>query len=123
MEGTKTFEELKAWQRAHRFTLDVYKISESFPKREDFCLTNQFRRAAISIAANIAEGYKKKGKLDKLRFFNMSQGSLEECRYYLILSKDLNYITEDEKGRLLELLNDSSRLLNSYCKAISDDIH
>jgi len=86
-------------------------------------LTSQFRRAAISIAANIAEGYKKKGKLDKLRFFNIAQGSLEECRYYLILSKDLNYITGDEKGALLEILNDASRLLNSYCKAISSDIH
>ena len=123
MEGTKTFEELNAWKKAHAFILEVYGKTSTYPKKEDFGLTSQFRRAAISIAANIAEGYKKKGKLDKLRFFNIAQGSLEECRYYLILSKDLNYITGDEKGALLEILNDASRLLNSYCKAISSDIH
>lgn len=123
MEGTKTFEELNAWKKAHAFILEVYGKTNTYPKKEDFGLTSQFRRAAISIAANIAEGYKKKGKLDKLRFFNIAQGSLEECRYYLILSKDLNYITGDEKGALLEILNDASRLLNSYCKAISSDIH
>jgi four helix bundle protein len=123
MEVTKTFEELNAWKKAHAFILEVYSKTSTYPKREDFGLTSQFRRAAVSIAANIAEGYKKKGKPDKLRFFNMAQGSLEECRYYLILSKDLNYITGDEKGALLEILNDASRLLNSYCKAISSDIH
>lgn len=80
------------WQKAHKFVLSVYKNTASFPKEELFGLTSQFRRAAVSIAANIAEGYKKKGTKDKLRFFNISQGSIEECRYYLILSRDLNYI-------------------------------
>ena len=80
MEKTKTFEDLLVWKCAHEFVLEVYKITETFPKNEVFGLTSQFRRAAVSVAANIAEGYKKKGKADKLRFFNMSQGSLEESR-------------------------------------------
>jgi len=114
---TKTFEELVAWQKAHEFTLAVYRLTQKFPKEEIFGLTSQFRRAAVSISANIAEGYKKMGKADKLRFMNIAQGSLEECRYYLILSKDIEYITDEEKGTLIEILNKTSFLLNAYCKA------
>jgi four helix bundle protein len=66
---SKTFEDLIAWQKAHEFTLAVYRITKTFPKEELFGITSQFRRAAVSIAANIAEGYKKLGKADKLRFF------------------------------------------------------
>lgn len=118
---TKTFEELNVWQNAHAFVLEVYKITELFPRKEDYGLTSQFRRAAISIAANIAEGYKKKGKADKLRFFNISQGSLEESRYYIILSFDLCYLNSESKESLLSLIDNTSRLLNGYCKAILND--
>lgn len=121
MERTKTFEELNAWQKAHAFVLEVYKHTDLFPKKEDYGLTSQFRRAAVSIAANIAEGYKKKGKADKLRFFNISQGSLEECRYYIILAVDLGYINSESKALLFSLIDDTSRLLNGYCKAILND--
>jgi four helix bundle protein len=77
-----TFQELEVWQKAHLFVLAVYRLSQSFPKSELYGLTSQFRRAAVSIAANIAEGFRKRGKADKLRFYNIAQGSLEECRYY-----------------------------------------
>jgi len=70
----------------------VYRCSENFPRKEIYGLTSQLRRSAISIPANIAEGFKKKGKADKFRFMNIAQGSIEECRYYLILAKDLGYI-------------------------------
>lgn len=69
--------------------LDIYKLSQGFPREEMYGLTSQFRRAAISVAANIAEGFKKRGQSDKARFLNIAHGSLEECRYYLILSADL----------------------------------
>jgi len=116
---TKSFEELLVWQKAHSFVLRVYKLSSEFPKSEQFGLTSQFRRASISIPANIAEGYKKKGKLDKLRFFNIAQGSLEECRYYIILSRDLNYISDKDAKELTSELIEVSVLLNSYCNAIA----
>jgi four helix bundle protein len=93
MEKSKTFEDLDMWKKAHEFVLKVYKVTENFPKTEIYGLTSQFRRASVSIAANIAEGYKKKGKADKLRFYNIAQGSLEECRYFIILSKDLKHLT------------------------------
>jgi len=115
---TNTFKDLTVWQKAHSFVLAIYRITECFPKSELFGLTSQFRRAAVSIAANIAEGYKKTGKADKLRFFNIAQGSLEECRYYILLSKDLNYTNEQTKTELVELIEEVSKLLNGYCQKI-----
>ncbi len=87
----KSFEDLIVWQKAHRIVLSVYRMSERFPKHEIYGLTSQMRRAAVSIPANIAEGFKKRTKADKARLLNIAQGSLDECRYYLILIKDLNY--------------------------------
>ena len=116
--STKTFENLIMWQEAHKITLLVYKLTKTFPKEELFGLTSQFRRAVVSISANIAEGYKKRGYADKLRFMNISQGSLEECRYYSILSKDLEYISELEKSELEKVISKTSYLLNTYCSKI-----
>jgi len=88
---TKSFTELDVWKSAHQFVLNVYRYTKQFPKSETYGLVSQFRRAAVSIPANIAEGYAKMGLKDKIRFYNIAQGSLEECRYYLILSSDLGY--------------------------------
>ena len=115
----KTFEDLIVWQKAHLFVLKVYKYTSAFPKEEVYALTSQFRRSAISVAANIAEGFKKRGKKDKVRFMNIAQGSLEECRYYLILSHDLNY---GSKLELTEQVNEVSKLLNSYSAAILNSV-
>lgn len=111
----KTFQDLIVWQKAHEFVLDVYDYTSNFPKSEIYGLTSQFRRAAVSVAANIAEGFKKKGKKDKARFMNISQGSLEECRYYIILSTDLGFGT---KNTLNEKLQEVSKLIDAYYKAI-----
>jgi four helix bundle protein len=118
---TKTFQELIVWQQAHSFVLMVYKNSGNFPKNELYGLASQFQRASVSIAANIAEGYKKRSRADKLRLLNISQGSLEECQYYLILSKDLNYINDEEFRRMSEKLENVSKLLNNYCRAIQSN--
>ena len=112
---TKSFEDLIVWQKAHRLVLEIYRFTSSFPKIERYGLISQFRRAAVSIAANIAEGYKKKGQMDKVRFFNIAQGSLEECRYYVIPSKDLDYGYNEEINNLLD---EVGKMLNSYSKAI-----
>jgi len=122
MEATSSFVDLRMWQKSHDFVLATYKITELFPKQELFGLVSQIRRASVSIPANIAEGYRRKGKADKLRFFNISQGSLEECRYYLILSKDLNYISEEQYSDLKNKLEDASKSLNSYCKKLHENI-
>jgi len=115
---TQSFKDIIAWQKAHQFVLMAYQVTNTFPNFERFGLCSQFQRAAVSIAANIAEGYKKTGPNDKLRFFNVSQGSLEECRYYTLLSKDLCYINEINYNQLTESLEETSRLLNAYCRSI-----
>ena len=113
-----SFENIIAWQKAHAFVLLVYRVTKNFPKDESFGLTSQFRRAAVSIEANIAEGYKKLSKADKLRFFNISQGSLEECRDYIILSRDLNFLQKGEFEALCISIEEASKLLNAYCKGV-----
>jgi len=115
---TTTFKQLFVWQKAHEYCLSVYRFSASFPDFEKFGLRSQFTRAAVSISANIAEGYGKLSKADKLRFFNIAQSSLNECRYYNQLSYDLNYISQEEFNTLEYLINGTSKLLNSYCEAI-----
>jgi four helix bundle protein len=119
-EPSKNFTDLRAWQKAHLFVLDVYKTTKDFPMEERFGLCSQFQRAAVSIPANIAEGYKKLGKADKLRFLNIAQGSLEESRYYTILSRDLSYINQEEYNSLMMRLEETSKLLNSYIKGLVD---
>ena len=107
------------WQKAHKWVLSVYRYSEGFPKEEVYGLTSQLRRAAVSIPANVAEGFKKKGKADKARFMNIAQGSLEECRYYLILAKDLGY---GDSSKLMTELIEVSKLLESYSTAILNSV-
>jgi four helix bundle protein len=114
-EPAKTFEDLIVWQKAHQFVLEVYQITGKFPQHEIYGLTSQFRRAAVSIAANNAEGFKKRGNADKRRFLNISHGSLEECRYFLILTRDLGYY---EVTKSQDKLTEVSKLLEAYSKAI-----
>jgi len=115
MEKAKVFTDLIVWQKAHRFVLNVYKETKNFPKEEVFGLTSQFRRSSVSVAANIAEGFKKRGVADKARFYNIAQGSLEECRYYIILSRDLGYLQTNELELLIE---EVSKLLTSYTNSL-----
>ena len=114
-EPAKTFQDLVVWQKAHLFVLAVYHLTATFPKHEVFGLSSQFRRAAVSIAANIAEGFRKSSKADKVRFYNIAQGSVEECRYYLILTNDLEYYETRETSYLL---NEVSKLLDAYSKGV-----
>ena len=118
---TYSFKEIKAWQYAHTFVLQVYYITKRFPEYEKFGLCSQFQRAAVSIPANIAEGYKKLSKADKLRYKNIAQGSLEESRYYIILSKDLGYFDNSMYVELESLVEKTSWFLNAYCLGIVND--
>jgi len=111
----KIFLDLIVWQKAHQFVLSMYRFSNNYPKPEMYGLTSQNRRAAISIPANIAEGFKKKTKPDKARYMNIAQGSLEECRYYLILAKDLGY---GDTSQLMSQLEEVSKLLEVYTASI-----
>jgi len=110
-----TFQDLIVWAKAHEFVLRAYKFTTVFPKQETYGLCSQMRRAAVSIPGNIAEGFRRHGRADKVRFTNIAEGSLEECRYYLILAQDLGYGSAED---LTALLAEVSRLLYAYSKAI-----
>jgi len=114
-EKAKIFTDLIVWQKAHKFVIEIYNYTGTFPKNEMYGLIQQMRRSAVSIPANIAEGFKKRTNIEKKRFYNIAQGSIEETRYYLILSKDLGY---GENNSMLNLLEEISKLLEGYSKNI-----
>ncbi|RPI24949.1 MAG: four helix bundle protein [Acidobacteria bacterium] len=115
----RSFSELIVWQKAHCFVLAVYRLTATFPKQETYGLAMQMRRAAVSIPANIAEGFRRRGKSEKARFMNIAESSLEESRYYLILTDDLGYgTTHPLRGQLEEV----SRLLGSYANSIRSSV-
>ena len=118
MTPSFSFEQFVAWQKAHAFTAMVYQATKAFPNDELFGLTSQFRRAAVSIEANIAEGHKKVGKADKPRFLNISEGSLAECRSYIILSRDLGYVDDSCHSQLYYSIEEASKLLTAYSTGI-----
>lgn len=113
--AARSFSDLRVWQKAHQSVLEIYGLTRTFPKEELFGLTSQLRRAAVSIPANIAEGFVKRSRADKARFYNIAQGSLEESRYYLILAADLTY---GQTEKLLRSIEEISRMLEAYTKAL-----
>jgi len=116
----KSFRDLFVWQKAHQLVIDIYKYTEQFPSSEKFGLTSQFRRCATSVAANIAEGFAKRSKKDNARFLNIAQGSLQEAKYYVILSEDLEY---GQNSDLLNQLDEMGKLLESYYQTLTKKCH
>jgi len=113
--AARTFRDLVVWRRAHELVLAVYSFTAGFPKSETYGLASQMRRSAVSIPANIAEGFRRRGRADKARFMNIGEGSLEETRYYLILAHDLGY---GDNSQLTVSLEEVSGLLHGYAKGI-----
>ena len=117
MEKLRNFWDLVVWKKSHQLVLDVYKITREFPSDEKFGLTSQLRRAAISVSANIAEGFRKRTRKDKANYYNIAHGSLEEVKYYLILVKDLRYLRNLKKE--WEIADEVSRMLMALQKSLS----
>ena len=117
MGKVERFQDLEVWQRAHQLVLGVYRITRTFPAEERFGLTSQLQRAAVSVPANIAEGFKRLGKAEKVRFYNIAETSLEEVKYYFILAKDLGYIADN--GQLLTDAETVSRMLYRLRESVS----
>jgi four helix bundle protein len=117
--AAKSFQNLIVWQKSHALALRVYRVSSNYPKPEMYGLTSQVRRAATSVPANIAEGFKRASRADKARVLNVAQGSLEELRYYLLLAQDLGYEGDSE---LTDNLDEVARLLDAYRRKILSSI-
>ena len=115
-EKAKRFEDLEVWKKSHELVLKIYHITKDYPSEEKFGLVSQMRRSAVSIPANIAEGFKKRSVKDKSNFYNIAQGSVEELKYYLILSKDLGYCNDTNK--LNESIETIGKMLYGLIRSI-----
>ena len=115
IDSATGFETHLVWQKSHQFVLQIYKMTNNYPVSEKFGLTSQLGFAAVSLPANVAEGYGKRSSADKVRFYNISRGSINEFRYYLRLTTDLSYA---ETETMTDQLNKIGRMLNSYTKKI-----
>ena len=114
----RDFRKIQVWERAHHFTLKIYKITSPFPKDELYGLTSQMRRSAASIPANIAEGCGRDTQAELARFVHIAGGSASELEYHLILAHDLGYINDELYPKLNSEINEIKRMLNGFEKAV-----
>lgn len=117
MGEIKSFKDLIAWQKAHQFVIEIYKITEKFPDSEKFGLVTQMRRAAVSTASNIVEGFAREKIQESLQFFNIANASLEEVKYQLLVSKDINLISRDEYENVLSFGEEAGKVLRGWIKS------
>lgn len=110
----RSFTDLKVWQEGHKLVILIYKITESFPKKETFSLIDQMRRAASSITANIAEGFGRQTYKEKLQFYFMAQGSLTELKNFILIAKDVGYLKQEDFDRLVMQANLTHQLLQGF---------
>jgi four helix bundle protein len=113
--SSRTFEDVEVWRKAHVLVLAVYRFSAAFPRDETFGLRSQLRRSAVSVPANFAEGFVKRGQNDKRRYYNIAQASLAESRYYLMLARDLRY---GDPRSLLDAADEIGRMLHGYIASL-----
>lgn len=113
-----SFENLKVWQKSNDFVIDVYKVLTQFPEYEKYAITAQIRRAVNSICANIAEGTGRRTKKDYLNFLYIARGSLEEVKSFLIVSKKLGYIREEQLMELKEKADTIGKMLNGLIRSL-----
>ena len=112
----RNFTDLNAWRTGHELVLEIYKITRKFPREELFALTVQLRRAVISITSNSAEGFSRSSYREKAQFYSISLGSLTEVQNQVLISKDLNYITDQEYQAVEEKILSANKFINGLIK-------
>ncbi len=112
----KNFKDLFVWQKAHQLVIETYRKTKSYPTNERFGLISQMRRAAVSVPANIVEGFRKRGIKDKINFYNIAQASLDELQYYFLLSKDLGYLKDETS--YIQIIREVEKMLAGLIKSI-----
>jgi len=119
----RDFHKLKIWERAHKLTLLLYKVTRSFPNDELYGLTSQIRRSSASIPTNIAEGCGRDSQAEMIHFFQLAMGSSSELEYQLILAHELQYITEGAYKDVSTELIEIRRMLNTYTRKLKSTLH
>lgn len=114
MGEIKSFRDLLVWQKSHQLVLEIYKITNNFPRAETYGLISQMRRAGVSIVSNLVEGFKRRTVNDSVHFYNIADGSIEELKYQLLLSRDLEYITLEIFLRTNFMIEEVSKMLRSW---------
>lgn len=118
----RSFTDLAAWREAHASVLDVYGVTRTFPKEELFGLTNQMRRAVVSISSHIAEGFSRGSRVEKNRFYNIAQGSFIELQNQSIIARDVGYMTKVDFDRIASKTISVHTLINGLMKSFRDDV-
>ena len=116
----KSFCELEVWQKAHRLVLEIYRLTDQFPDRERFGIVSQSRRSAASVPANIAEGFGRRTTKELLQFLVTANGSLEEIKYFLILSRDLGYLTEQKFDELDKACTSVAQMIAAMGRSLKE---
>ena len=112
----KSFTDLNAWKEAHKLVLMIYKITKEFPKEEIFGLVSQMRKAVVSITSNIAEGFSRQSKKEKIQFYSIAKGSLTEIQNQLLIAKDIGYISKKDFQLIAEQSIEVNKLLNGLIR-------
>lgn len=117
----RDFHQLQIWQRSHKLTLEVYKLTSRFPKEEVYGLTSQIRRAMYSVPTNICEGCGRKSAADFARFLQVSVGSASEVEYELLLAHDLNYLNDEDYSRCNSEIIEIRKMINNYINKLNNN--
>lgn len=117
----RDFRQIQVWGKAHKFTLEIYKISARFPKEELYGLTSQLRRASASIPANIAEGFGRGGNVELARFLQIGMGSAYEVEYHILLARDLCFLNATVYDKLQEQIVEVKRMLAALLVKVRTD--
>ena len=114
----KDFRDLQVWQKAHALTLEIYRVTKTFPKEELYSLTSQLRRSAVSIPSNIAEGCGRGGDAEMARFLQIALGSASEAEYQILLTKDLHYLSTADSNKLLGDIQEVKRMISGLLRRL-----
>src|SRR3989344_2102840 len=112
----ETFTDLNVWKEGHKLVILIYKITKNFPKEETYSITDQMRRAAASITANIPEGFGRQGYKEKVQFYYLSKGSLSELKNFILIAKDVGYLNNEAMMNLADQANIVDKLLQGFIK-------
>ncbi len=110
----RDFRELKVWERAHLLTVEVYRVTEQFPKSEQFGMTSQIRRAAASVPTNIAEGCGRGSRSELVRFCQIAMGSASELEYLLLLANEVGYLSSDDYSKVFPRAIEVKKMLSTF---------
>lgn len=116
------FRELKIWNRAIELVVDIYKITSGFPEAEKFGLTNQMRRAAVSISSNIAEGCGRNSDKELVRFLSISQGSSNELETQVMIASRLNFISKEAADAIISELNENQKMTRKFIDSLKSNV-